>query len=83
MASESPPSRGPHPPAAGAPSAPPAVDIVLSVAPAVAMASLYQNLAWATAQASMNAVFAQQQANIAFQAATVAAVRALLSLNED
>ncbi len=48
-------------------------------APAMAMASLYQNLAQATALAAMNAVYAQQQTNIAFQAATVLAVKTLLS----
>ena len=52
--------------------------MVVSQAPAMAMASLYQNLAQATALAAMNAVYAQQQTNIAFQAATVRAVQTLL-----
>lgn len=52
--------------------------LVVAQAPTMAMASLYQNLAQATALAAMNAVYAQQQTNIAFQAATVRAVQTLL-----
>ncbi len=55
------------------------VDVaVVGQSPAMAMASLYQNLAQASALAALNAVYAQQQTNIAFQAATVRAVQTLL-----
>lgn len=53
---------------------------VLGAAPAVAMASLYQSLANSIAMASMNAVYAQQQANMAHQAATAQGVALLLSI---
>lgn len=53
---------------------------VLGAAPAVAMANLYQTLANSIAMASMNAVYAQQQANMAHQAATVQGVALLLSI---
>ena len=56
--------------------------LVVGAAPAMAMASLYQSLANSIAMASMNAVFAQQQANIAHQTATIQGVRLLLSLGE-
>jgi Killing trait len=52
--------------------------MVVAQAPTMALASLYQNLAQATALAAMNAVYAQQQSNIAFQSATVRAVQTLL-----
>jgi hypothetical protein len=54
--------------------------IVLSAAPAMALSSLYQTLANSFAMASLNAVFAQQQANIVHQVATVEEVIRLLSL---
>ncbi|MBX7078565.1 MAG: RebB family R body protein [Nannocystaceae bacterium] len=56
---------------------------VLGVAPAMAMAALAQTLANSAAMAAMNAVFAQQQAFIAHQAATTAAVAMLLELIDD
>jgi hypothetical protein len=56
--------------------------LVVGTAPAMAMASLYQTLANSIALASMNAVYAQQQANIAHQAATAQSVHLLLSLGE-
>jgi Killing trait. len=56
--------------------------LVLGTAPAMAMASLYQTLANSLAMASMNAVHAQQQANIAHQAATAQGVALLLSLGK-
>jgi hypothetical protein len=56
---------------------------VVATAPAVAMAGLYQTLANAQAMAAFNAVHAQQQAFIAHQAATTAAVAMLLALIED
>lgn len=54
--------------------------IVVGAAPAMASASLYQTLGNSFAMASLNAVFAQQQANIVHQAATVQEVIRLLSL---
>ncbi len=55
---------------------------VLGLAPAMAMGSLYQSLGNSVAMAAMNAVYAQQQTNIAHQAATARSVAALLSLGE-
>lgn len=43
---------------------------VLAQSPAMAMGSLYQSISNSVAMASINAVYAQQQQNIAFQAAT-------------
>ncbi len=54
---------------------------VVGVAPAMAMASLYQTLGYSVGMAAMNAVFAQQQANMAHQAATTQQVAMLLSLD--
>ena len=54
--------------------------LVVGTAPAVAMASLYQSLANSVAMASMNAVYAQQQANMVHQAATAQGISLLLSL---
>lgn len=54
--------------------------IVVGAGPAMALANLYQTLANSFAMASLNAVFAQQQANIVHQAATVEEVIRLLSL---
>jgi hypothetical protein len=54
--------------------------IVVGAAPPMAMASLYQTLANAVAMATINAVYAQQQANIIHQAATAMEVAYLLSL---
>jgi hypothetical protein len=51
---------------------------VIGEAPAMAMGSLYQTLSNSLAMATINAVYAQQQTNIAFQAATVRAVKLLL-----
>ena len=56
--------------------------LVVGTAPAVAMASLYQTLANSIAMASINAVYAQQQANMAHQAATAQSVALLLSLGK-
>ena len=53
--------------------------LVVGLAPGMAMASLYQTLANATATAAMNAVYAQQQAYIVHQAATAKAVAMLLA----
>ena len=54
--------------------------LVIGTAPAVAMASLYQSLANSVAMAAMNAVYAQQQANMVHQAATAQGIALLLSL---
>jgi Killing trait len=56
--------------------------LVLGAAPAVAMASLYQTLANSVAMASINAVYAQQQANMAHQAATAEGIALLLSIGK-
>ena len=53
---------------------------VLGQAPSVAMGTLYQVTANQFAMAAANAVFAQQQANISYQAATTQGVAKLLSL---
>ena len=54
---------------------------VLGQAPSVAMGTLYQVITNQFAMASANAVFAQQQANISYQAATTLGVSKLLSLD--
>lgn len=51
---------------------------VLGDAPAMAMGSLYQSIAHASAIAAQNAVTAQQNANVLAEAATTACVNALL-----
>lgn len=51
---------------------------VLGSAPAQAMGTLYQTLGNAMALATINAVQAQQQTNMLFQAATARSVRLLL-----
>ena len=50
----------------------------IASAPAVAMGSLYNTLSNSVALSAMNAVYAQQQANIAHQAATARSVAMLL-----
>ena len=47
-------------------------------APAMALGSLYQTIANSVSMAAANAVYAQQQANITYQAATTLAVSKLL-----
>lgn len=54
--------------------------LVVGTAPAMAIGSLYQTLAHSVAMAAINAVFAQQQANIAHQAATTQSIALLLSI---
>lgn len=56
--------------------------LVVGTAPAVAMASLYQTLANSVAMASINAVYAQQQGNMAHQAATLEGIAVLLSIGK-
>ena len=55
---------------------------VLGEAPATALAGLYQTLASSLALAAMNAVQAQQNMNIAQQAATNEAVAMLFSVQK-
>jgi hypothetical protein len=52
---------------------------VLGEAPAMAMGSLYQTVGNSVAMAAANAVYAQQQANVTYQAASTMAVKALVS----
>ncbi|WP_417451215.1 RebB family R body protein [Kordiimonas sp.] len=54
---------------------------VVAEAPAMAMGSLYQTSANAMAMMYANAVYAQQQANVAAEAATTLAVTKLLGVN--
>lgn len=51
---------------------------VVGHAPAMALGSLYQTVANSVSMAAANAVYAQQQANITYQAATTLAVSKLL-----
>jgi hypothetical protein len=55
---------------------------VLAEAPAMALGSLYQTLANSIALASLNAVNAQQQMNMAQQSATAEGVALLLSIGK-
>ena len=50
---------------------------VLGEAPAMAMGSLYQTIGNSVAMAAANAVYAQQQANVTYQAATTLGVTKL------
>ncbi|GLQ31365.1 RebB family R body protein [Litoribrevibacter albus] len=54
---------------------------VLGEAPAMAMGSLYQTIGNAVAMAAANAVYAQQQANVSYQAATTLGITTLYSKN--
>ncbi len=51
---------------------------VLAEAPAMAMGSLYQTIGNSVAMAAANAVYAQQQANVTYQAASTMGVKALV-----
>ncbi|WDE07242.1 RebB family R body protein [Thalassomonas viridans] len=55
---------------------------VLGDAPAMAMGSLYQTIGNSVAMAAANAVYAQQQANVSYQAATTQGVTTLFSTNK-
>jgi hypothetical protein len=55
---------------------------VLAEAPAMAMGSLYQTIGNSVAMAAANAVYAQQQANVTYQAATTLAVTKLFNSNQ-
>ncbi len=54
---------------------------VLAEAPAMAMGSLYQTIGNSVAMAAANAVYAQQQANVTYQAATTLGITKLFSSN--
>lgn len=54
---------------------------VLAEAPSMAMGSLYQTIGNSVAMAAANAVYAQQQANVTYQAASTMGVSKLLSLS--
>jgi len=52
---------------------------VLGEAPAMAMGSLYQTVGNSVAMAASNAVYAQQQANVTYQAASTIGVAKLVN----
>ena len=52
---------------------------VVAMAPAMSMGNLYMTLSNSVSMAAMNAVFAQQQANIMHQASTVQGTSHLLT----
>lgn len=54
---------------------------VLGEAPAMAIGGLYQTIGNSVAMAADNAVYAQQQANVTYQASSTMAVAKLLSLS--
>jgi hypothetical protein len=54
---------------------------VLAEAPAMAMGSVYQTIGNSVAMAAANAVYAQQQANVTYRAATTLSVTKLFSTN--
>jgi hypothetical protein len=54
---------------------------VLAEAPAMAMGSLYQTIGNSVAMAAANAVYAQQQANVTYQAASTLGITKLFSQN--
>ena len=51
---------------------------VLGEAPAMAMGSLYQTVGNSVAMAAANAVYAQQQANVTYQAASTMAIKQMI-----
>lgn len=55
---------------------------VLAEAPAMAMGSLYQTIGNSVAMAAANAVYAQQQANVTYQAATTLGITKMFSSNK-
>jgi hypothetical protein len=54
---------------------------VLAEAPAMAMGSLYQTISNSVAMAAANAVYAQQQANVTYQAATTLGITKMFEAN--
>ncbi|MDE1462173.1 RebB family R body protein [Spartinivicinus poritis] len=55
---------------------------VLAEAPAMAMGSLYQTVGNSVAMAAANAVYAQQQANVGYQASSTLGVTKLFAQNK-
>ena len=55
---------------------------VLAEAPAMAMGSLYQTIGNSVAMAAANAVYAQQQANVSYQAASTLGVTKMFEANK-
>jgi len=55
---------------------------VLAEAPAMAMGSLYQTIGNSVAMAAANAVYAQQQANVTYQAATTLGITKMFEANK-
>ncbi|AJQ97824.1 RebB family R body protein [Gynuella sunshinyii] len=55
---------------------------VLAEAPAMAMGSLYQTIGNSVAMAAANAVYAQQQANVGYQASSTLGVTKLFEQNK-
>ncbi|TQV78229.1 RebB protein [Exilibacterium tricleocarpae] len=55
---------------------------VLAEAPAMAMGSLYQTIGNSVAMAAANAVYAQQQANVTYQAASTLGITKLFEQNK-
>ena len=53
--------------------------MVVGLAPAMAMGSLYETLSYSMGLAALNAVFAQQQTYINYQASTAKEVEVILS----
>ncbi len=56
---------------------------VMAEAPAMAMGNLYQTIGNSVAIAAANAVYAQQQANVNYQAATTLGISNLLESSAD
>ncbi|MDE1462171.1 RebB family R body protein [Spartinivicinus poritis] len=55
---------------------------VLAEAPAMALGSLYQTIGNSVAMAAANAVYAQQQANVTYQASSTLGVTKLFEQNK-
>ena len=55
---------------------------VLAEAPAMAMGSLYQTIGNSVAMAAANSVYAQQQANVTYQAASTLGITKLFADNK-
>lgn len=55
---------------------------VLAEAPAMAMGSLYQTIGNSVAMAAANAVYAQQQANVTYQAASTLGITKMFEQNK-
>jgi hypothetical protein len=55
---------------------------VLAEAPAMAMGSLYQTIGNSVAMAAANSVYAQQQANVTYQAASTLGITKMFEQNK-